>query len=382
MPAIIALSVVLCIMIMCTSSFSWFTSGSQTGGHFTWSNNGFDTALSYNSSNGGGISMVTYSSPDGKTYGDNPSNGFGDTLAAGKRSYFRTDISNSSSADQSVSLYLSNVESTGGNFYLGVNDPLKTYKNYNNQGTKTQRNVMRVYLQPKGVWTGSNKKYYVCYTVGSANTFLEMTFAINDQTGGETYYADIPSNTSNFYFADGEYTEGWGRTIDLELNDLSQTQSMVYWLTGDSNSSNNKLVGKSKVTGANVIEYYSSVGIIKGTNNFSIGLENGKYVGKNLTYTSDNVDVCSVDNTGKLTARKNGLAKITIEITGNYNDKLSVTCNVTVVESLTEFPVITNLKIPAKTGDKDSAVSVYWYIKNDSDGESLTYKADDLYITL
>lgn len=209
-----------------------------------------------------------------------------------------------------------------------------------------------------------------------------MTFAINDQTGGETYYADIPSNTSNFYFADGEYTEGWGRTIDLELNDLSQTQSMVYWLTGDSNSSNNKLVGKSKVTGANIIEYYNSVGIIKGTNNFSIGLENGKYVGKNLTYTSDNVDVCSVDNTGKLTTRKNGLAKITIEITGNYNDKLSVTCNVTVGESLTEFPVITNLKILAKTGDKDSGVSVYWYIKNDSDGESLTYKADDLYITL
>lgn len=89
-----------------------------------------------------------------------------------------------------------------------------------------------------------------------------------------------------------------------------------------------------------------------------------------------------LDNTGKLTARKNGLAKITIEITGNYNDKLSVTCNVTVDESLTEFPVITNLKILAKTGDKDSGVSVYWYIKNDSDGESLTYKADDLYITL
>ena len=120
--ALTVLSVILCLMIMCTSSFSWFTRGTQTGGYFSWTNDDSNTALSYNTSNGSGISMVTYSSPDGNTYGDKEVTALSNSngLAAGDRKYYRTDITNSGSTDQSVSLYLSNLETSGnGKFYLG-----------------------------------------------------------------------------------------------------------------------------------------------------------------------------------------------------------------------------------------------------------------------
>lgn len=382
--ALTVLSVILCLMIMCTSSFSWFTRGTQTGGYFSWTNDDSNTALSYNTSNGSGISMVTYSSPDGNTYGDKEVTALSNSngLAAGDRKYYRTDITNSGSTDQSVSLYLSNLETSGnGKFYLGVNDPLKTYKNYNvnithDSGTKTQRNVMRVYFQPKGVWSVTD--YYVCYTDNSKNTFLKMLSVNNG-----TYCADIPNTTTKFYFANANnVTSDNGRTPDISPGSLSQTKSVVYWLTGGEDGYKNKLYSSSdEVTGANILEYYSSVNLLNGSS-FSIALASDKYTGNAPTYTSNNSDVCTVDSSGKITAKKSGSASITISVKGvSYGETLSVTCDVTVGENMSDIPVVTNLKVPAK-GDKDTVVSVYWYIKNDSDSGNLTYSIDDLYLSL
>lgn len=389
--ALAVLSVILCLMLICSPSFSWFTRGSQTGGYFKWSNNDSETALSYNTSNGDNITMATYSSPDGKTYGDNVATSFSENsgISAGGRKYYRTDIINSGNTAQSVSLYLSGLATSGsGSFNLGLNSPLKTYKSYTasvgkNSAQETQRGVMRVYLQPKGIWTGYDKHYYICYRENDNNSYYEMSYAGNDSSGVATYYIDIPSTVTTFYFTDGvNITEGWGRTTDITDSGLSQTQSIVYWLTGVENSNNNKLWNKANVDGANIIKYYSSVNMLEDTS-FSIGLTKGDtYIGNSIEYTSSDTSVCTVDNSGKLTAVGTGTAQVTIKVTGVYGDTVSVTCNVTVEKNNPDIPIITNLSIPAKSGEKDSVVSVYWYIKNDSESGNLTYTVDDLYISL
>lgn len=384
------LGVILCVMLMCTPSFSWFTRESQTGGYFKWSNNGSADTLSYNTSNGKNITMKTYSSADGNTYGDTEVTSFSESsgVSAGGRKYYRTDISNSGATAQSVSLYLSNLKTSNtGDFYLGVNGPLKTYKNYSNaenSGTLSQTNLMRVYLQPNSVWTGGNN-YYVFYKVGEKTTNIEMTYAKKDSIGGNTYYADIPVTTESYFFSDYNGDGGGGSypTVTYETNTdgLSQYKSYVYKLNGSTDGTKKK-TDKYEVTGANIINYYSFVKL-KENSSFSIGLTKKEdYTGKSIEYSSSNDNVCTVDSNGNLTAKSNGTAIITITVKGDYDDVHTVSCVVNVGAENTETPIITNLNIPAKSGDKDSVVSVYWYIKNDTESGTLTYTIDNLYLSL
>ena len=399
--ALAVLSVILCLMLICSPSFSWFTRGSQTGGYFKWSNNDSETALSYNTSNGDNITMATYSSPDGKTYGEIKATSFSESggISAGGRKYYRTDIINSGNTAQSVSLYLSGLATSGsGSFNLGLNSPLKTYKSYTasvgkNSGDETERGLKRVYLKHMGEWTGGSTKYYVSYNQRnnddvsdlSDRVFVEMKFATTDSSdNNEIYYVDIPSGITHFYFADqsGNWQEH-GRTEAINDSTLSKKKSYLYTLNGNENTFQNKLVNRSDVeSGANIFKYYSSVNMLEDTS-FSIGLTKGDtYIGNSIEYTSSDTSVCTVDNSGKLTAVGIGTAQVTIKVTGVYGDTVSVNCNVTVVKNNPDIPIITNLSIPAKSGEKDSVVSVYWYIKNDSESGDLTYTVDDLYISL
>lgn len=393
--ALTVLSVILCLMIMCTSSFSWFTRGTQTGGYFSWTNDDSNTALSYNTSNGSGISMATYSSPDGNTYGDTEVTALSNSngLAAGDRKYYRTDITNSSSADQSVSLYLSNLETSGnGNFYLGVNDPLKTYKNYSNAGAVT--NAVSSTVNKRNIYVGFNENQTYTYSdyrlyyetksgktgeavVGSSKIgYGEYTASqyANYKANYNMSYATVPYDTKTVKLKYKDGYDGYGGAYTI-----SDTDNTVILFEYDK-SYHSALVQSGFPAALNT--FYSSVTIGVG-DTLDIHAD---CKGTTVEYSSDSSAV-SVTRNGVITGVSKGTATITVTVKGAYNNQdknneiITSQCVVTVDESTSDIPIVTNLKIPAK-GDKDTVVSVYWYIKNDSDNGNLTYTIDDLYLSL
>lgn len=390
--ALTALSVILCLVLICTPSFSWFTRGTQTGGYFKWSNNNSDTALSYNTSNGSGITMKTYSSPDGITYGDNEVTSFGsNSISAGDRKYYRTDISNSGSSDQSVSLYLSNLQTGGsGNFYLGVNNPLRTYKNYSNN--ESGSNKIKSEINKKNVYVGIVTSQSPNPTDFAVHYWTQnVSNSSGDAQVGATKYASSKSYTVNRY---NNYTANYNMyvaTIPYSANGIVLQKSGTYYDGGDNTDVDyhNTILwyhydngyhtdNAISDTSAGINTFYSDATVKVGeTLDISADCR-----GKSIQYESSNSSVVSVDNSGTITGVSEGTAVVTVKAYGIYGDCLTAECVVTVGSNSNEVPVITNLSIPAKSGDKDSVVSVYWYIKNDSESGELTYTADDLYISL
>ena len=165
------LAVILCVMCVTTSTFSWFTRPQRSQGDHL----GLD--FNYDISTGTGITMRTYASiDDGKTYVEKAGREITDFsktdgLAAGTRVCYRTDIINSGTAPQSVSLYLTKLEfpdDTSGSFYLGVNGPLKTYKNYYGDSSLTS-DKRAVTINEKNVYVG----FY------NANTYTPTDYQIH-----------------------------------------------------------------------------------------------------------------------------------------------------------------------------------------------------------
>lgn len=394
-----SLSLVLCLLCASTTTFSWFTRPqSKTGNSLEWS-------ASYDASDGSGISMVTYESEDdGATFNENPVTSFSNTsgIAKGQRKYYRTDITNKGNYDQSVSLYLSNLSFSApvqGNFYLGVNSPLKTYKNYT-PGTilgdvsyeKTNKGTMRVYFQPQNKWTETN----LVVNIGSSE--IVLTSCGTDEYGNATYYADIPATVSDIYFAVQGHTENYQRTQTQNLKSLTpaltQTQSLVFWLPGgtDTTYGNMNVSYSGEITGGNIVNYYRTITLPKGKT-FSAALAKGsEYIGSTITYSSGNAGVFTVvGSSGLITAQKEGTATLTTKVKGSYGDEIEVKTDVIVTDnnqtnaySVSDVPIVTNLKVAAGAGTEDGTTteSVYWYIKNDSNTSGLKYTISDVYLTL
>lgn len=402
------LAVILCVMCVTTSTFSWFTRPQTSkGDSLGWS-------INYETSVGSGVTMKTYASTDGgSTYNEAQeitsfSNASG--IAAGERVWYRTDITNNGNAPQSVSLYLSKLtlpENTQGSFNLGVNYPLKTYKNYSFGGgsnasdisvKKPSNSKMRIYFQPKSStmsdpdvnWKG--KDYYVCYgESASPSSYLALTQI--DSTG--TYYADIPSTATQLFISVRDWKKSYQRTqtfTDIKSDGQSQTQSLVFYLNGtyDSSANNNAQAEKSKVGGANIVNYYSTI-TIPAQKTFPATLASGTdYIGGKIEYVSSNSAVFTVDTEGNIMAVAEGTATLTTKITGaDFSDTISVDTSVTVTKAatvntdgITDVPIVTNLKVNGRSDVGEATTkSVYWYIKNDGTG-ALTYTIEDVYLTL
>lgn len=393
--ALAVLSVILCLMLICYPSFSWFTRGTQTGGYFKWSNNSSETALSYNTSNGDNIKMATYSSPDGKTYGDNVATSFSENsgISAGARKYYRTDITNSGNTDQSVSLYLANLKTgSSGSFYLGVNSPLRTYKNYSYN--EIGSNKIKSEINKKSVYVGivtSQSPNPTDFAVHYWTKTNEGTYNIGDAWVGSKKYADSKEYTVNRfnnykanynmyvatipYSANGIVLQKSGEYFDGGDNTDVDYKNTILWYHYDNAYHTDNAVSD---TSAGINTFYSDATVMVGE---KLDIK-ADCRGKSIQYESSNNKVVTVDSDGIITGVSAGTATITVKAYGIYGDCLTAECVVTVGSQSNEVPVITNLSIPAKSGEKDSVVSVYWYIKNDSESGNLTYTVDDLYISL
>ncbi len=391
MILVASLSLVLCLLCVSTTTFSWFTRPrSQKGDSLKWTN------VSYDASNGSGISMLTYeSTDDGKTFSDTPVTSFSNTsgIAKGQRKYYRTDITNKGNYDQSVSLYLSNLSFSApvqGNFYLGVNSPLKTYKNYtpsSMQDVKVSSNVklknIYVGFNTNQTYNPSDYKIHWWNDQGSVgDSDLEPYSTLNR--------SDVSYNNSNYKMTystiNWDATKGkmwnpgsnyWDYAGDNEDINTYNAFYMYHW----ENNYHVDYVQSSKAAGLNT--FYSSANVKVGNSISLAATGQGT-----ITYSSSNTGVASVTNTGSVKGVKAGTATITVTSTGVYGDTIKSTCTVTVYEeskdSLTDVPIVTNLKVAAGAGTEDGSTteSVYWYIKNDSNTSGLKYTISDVYLTL
>lgn len=398
------LSVILCLVCVMSSTFSWFSRLQNRIG---------DKLLlpgdSYEISNGNGMSFVTYESKNnGRTYGTKPVTNFSGTINAGERRMFRTDVMNSGSQAQSVSLYLKNLAIISGSndsFYLGVNSPLKTYKGYNRSPELS--------ATPKSV---NKKDVYVAFSTGSI--YPEGDFGLRYWGDGfdddamvavDYYHGNIVSNgrTYRVFHFEVPFNATGGR---LWLSDGSGgIQTWFNGYIGDKNVGNNDDIDKKNVffvnvdydqksnskvylgtcsengvmqIGAGLNKFYSSAVVMAGsTKDLSA---TGKAV---ITYSSSDTSVATVSSAGVVTGVSAGTATITAKSTGSRGDTQESECVVTVITNdkgnLPFVPVVTNVRVVEGGSAEDGSAieSIYWFIKNDSE-TALTYTVDGLDLTL
>lgn len=419
---VIALAVVLCIVSVTSTTFSWFTRPK------TYTGNGLlIPQAKYDISNGNNVDFVTYESTNGgKTYGTTPITNFDATIHAGERKMYRTDIVNTSNQTQSVSLFLNTLSITSSNqdLFIGVNSPLKTFKPFGtavNQGytdswgTKAMNpaDTMRIYFQPKcsavnvnNGWKG--EKYEVHY--GSSSDKMTETAVFNGTSNGSgddtTYFADIKSSAKSLYIQVQGKNNNWARTqtfTDIVGDGQSKTNSLVFWLTGNYESGSDYAIAdkSSVIGGANIINYYPSITMRKGAT-FDASLTKGVdciYSNNEIYYYRDDESTVnfSVNKTsGLITATSVGTGIYHTKVKGVFNksdgytdDAMQLDTTVNVIDvapsgknTYTMAPVVTNIKLEAhKEGDDAAVESVYWYIKNSGSGD-MKYTVSSLDLTL
>lgn len=409
------LALVLCLMCVTTSTFSWFPRPKENLG----SSLGLD--FDYAVSDGAGISMNTYSSSDGINYSEAAVTDFSNStgLASKACAYYRTDIMNSGTVPQSVSLYISQLtldSSSTGNFFLGVNDPLKTYKQYpkiTNSGssgstTYTKENVaestVRIYFQPNNVYSWKESGTTIKIRCGTGDVSnpnftdgITMTY-ISSYSTARTLYADIPSNTTVCQIYANDDTKGANATPYMLLSGYcpefsSKMKSYRFVLRSETTDLNNHNCDTYKVdNGANIYSQYKTINITNGEN-FNASLDSGTdYTGKEIHYYDDNSGVFTANKTtGEITANAVGTSTLYTKVVGEYGDAFQVETTVNVVAakpdvvdtSSTDIPIVTNVKVGGVSDEnKPGVVSVYWFIKNDSVSGPLKYSIKDIYLTL
>ena len=409
------LALVLCLMCVTTSTFSWFPRPKENKG----SSLGLD--FDYAVSDGAGISMSTYSSSDGINYSEAAVTDFSNStgLASKACAYYRTDIMNTGTVPQSVSLYISQLtmdSSSTGNFFLGVNDPLKTYKQYpkiTNSGssgstTYTKENVaestVRIYFQPNNVdsWKESATTIKIrCGTGDVSNPNftdgITMTY-ISSYSTARTLYADIPSNTTVCQIYANDDTTGANATPYMLLSAYcpefsSNMKSYLFVLRSETIVYSNHNCDTHKVdNGANIYSQYKTINISQG-DRFTASLISGTdYTGKEIHYYDDNSGVFTAnETTGEIKANAVGTSTLYTKVVGEYGDAFQVETTVNVVAAnpdvvdtgSTDIPIVTNVKVGGVSDEnKPGVVSVYWFIKNDSDNRPLKYSIRDIYLTL
>lgn len=376
------LALVLCIVCIVSNTFSWFPRPQELkGDSLAWN-------VSYDISVGEGITMATYeSTDDGKTFGETALTDFTDTtgIASDKRRYFRTDIINSGDNAQSVSLFISRLDlsqNSNGNFYLGVNGPLKTYKGFgssqsekvssviNKKNVYVGFNIHQTYVPTDYQihwWDNSNKSYNsdsdVSQYLGKEGNYLNSTYKMA--------YATIPWDANSVKLRKNDEWYGVDNTNVDEYNTICL---FLY-----DNATQAKATRSGTAAGINT--YYTSASVTVGE---TINLAaTGKGT---ITYKSSDESIATVSNDGTVKGVTSGSVEITATSTGVYGDTITETCYVTVnpdiSDGINDVPIVTNLNVGARTEEGNTVVSVYWYIKNDGGTGNLNYTIDDVYLTL
>lgn len=375
---VIVLGLVLCLLCGTTTTFSWFNRPEvQKGESLSWSGE-------YNVTNGKNITAVTYvaSKPDGSEYSTDPFNFSSlQNVSAHETKYFCTEVKNTGTAPQSISLFLNNSDNN--TLSIGVNSPLRTYKRFTSDSqttsyvTKTPSNVNK-----KNLYIATNVDDPTKYTmhtwknVDTDPTDKELSGYIEDKSVNydnvdyKISYVTISMehDHAKLWHDNGNSKEWFG--FDLKITDQNNT----YVFKADKSTAM-----KQSAQSAGISKYYSRAEAVVGEKFDLSATAQGT-----VAYKSSNTGVATVDSNGQVTANKAGKTTITVTSTGAYGDVITAKCELTVskkpVKSL-YIPIVTNMKIEGKTDNDPVVTKVYWYIKNDT-ASSAAYSLGDLQISL
>lgn len=372
---VIVLGFVLCLLCGTTTTFSWFNRPDvQKGDSLSWNGD-------YNVTNGEDITAVTYvaTKDDGSEYSTDPFN-FSDltTVPAHVTKYFCTEVKNTGTAPQSISLFLDNSDTN--TLSVGVNSPLRTYKRFTPDSqttsyvTKTPSNVNK-----KNLYIATNvddPTKYTMHTWKNVDTdptdkelsgYIEGESVNYDNVDYKISYVTISMEHDHAKLWDGNKT--WYGN-NLEITD--QNNTCVF-------KTNKSTAMKHSDPSAGISSFYSRAEAVVGET-FDLS---AKAQGT-VTYTSSNPNVATVTNDGKVTANKAGNTTVTVTSTGAYGDKITAKCVLTVSKKPAKssyIPIVTNMKIEGKADNDPVVTKVYWYIKNDTASDA-EYSLGDLQISL
>lgn len=395
---ILCLSLILCFMCLTTNTFSWFNRideiGKTSGKTLVYK----DKKLKQSS--GKNYEVTTYKQDGSGQYPKEPTgNTIGSkdaplTLEPGERQCFKTQIKSNNETTQNVSLYLSGVTSSDyTNTYVGVNNPMRTYKNVGTLESKTINNNGRknVYV---GIFSSSqnfdlNKfKLHWSNSDGTKNGDVDIKEdlhseeyqIINDYC--RVYHAEVPWDATGVKFKLNDQYHGG----DIDIN-----YHNFVCLRLNNDGSYREFTGQKvdNVTPAGIESFYSKASVnVNGTIDLTAA-------GNNLVYKSSDESIAKVetDSNGKVVYVRGvseGDAEITVTSTGTVHDNdkepdtLTFTCKVHVGPEngkLSEIPVVTNMEISKYETDQN-ILTVYWYIKNTSSEKSINVSVDKINVTL
>ena len=380
---VIVLGLVLCLLCGTTTTFSWFNRPAvQKGDSLSWNGD-------YNVTNGEDITAVTYAATkdDGSVYDTAPFNFSGlTTVPAHVTKYFCTEVKNTGTAPQSISLFLNNSETN--TLSVGVNSPLRTYKRFTSDSqttsyvTKTPSNV-----NEKNLYIATNVDDPTKYTMHTwkngtdsisdtdLNGYIEGESVNYDNVDYNISYVTIPTehDRAKLWHYNGNSKEWFG--FDLQITDQNNT----YVFKADTSTTNKYTTMKHSDPSAGISSFYSRAEAVVGETFDLKATAQGT-----VTYASSNAGVATIDNNGKVTANKAGNTTVTVTSTGAYGDKITAKCNLTVSKKPAKslyVPIVTNMKIEGKADNDPVVTKVYWYIKNDTASDA-EYSLGDLQISL
>lgn len=378
--AILCLSLILCFLCVSTNTFSWFTRPQEGNGNsFSWSKN------SYNQTSSKNFDVKTYemTSEDG-VYGTEPISKISKNIPAGKRLCYKTEIKNTGKLNaQTVSLYLSGVDSTGyANTYVGVNNPMKTHKHLqSNTGNKVINDI-------------NKKNVYVGFNIH--NDFNPADFSVHYWGDGVTpgnsvvashQHGTIDAFKSKYYLYHAEIP------YDATCVKPRLKNNDTYYGSDNTNANTNNLIGifinssgntdadyASTGEGAGIKQFYSLATVSVGKTIDLSAIAQGK-----ITYAVENDNIATVDSNGAVTGKAVGQTKLTLTVTGAHGDTQTANCILAVTgetKKLISVPVVTNVvTYPYNKTSKENLVTVYWYIKNEGSSD-ITVSVDKINVTL
>ena len=345
---ITVLAVILCLLCVANFTFSWFTlPRAQNGDSLEWN------GITYDLSSKSGITIETFESfDDGENFSDTPVTEFSNSIgiAGEERKYYRTDISNGSDYAQSVSLYLSNLSiptSSTGDFYIGVNGPLRTYKEFSKERSYKEESI----INKKHIYVGFN----------TAQTYTPTNYQIhwwdknNSNYNGDSTLLGYSSLSTTKTYLNYTYKMTYG-VIPWDASAVKLHQGNTWYGNDNTDIDSNNTIcvyGGSNVEyvmsdfAAGLYSYYSSASVPVGET-IDLGIKDDTSRCKSVKYITSNSSVATVSNAGVVKGIKEGTAKITVTVYGIYGDSIYANCDLTVTSNglyYTDVPIVTNLRV-------------------------------------
>jgi hypothetical protein len=426
---ILGLTAIMAVFAAIPTTFSWFDHADETEGKIAQY-----TRPTLPLSVATAASSVTMSTKDVST-GSTVSNINTSYAAGSDEKYYETTFTNSGTNDVYVDFNLGTVKNLA-NFYIGTTSPTLNKKCYTKRPTVNESSMgsTRIYFETatraefnygQDFWNSDSGAYSfenmnnkspgdsgfsgftydmnIGYYDGSTIKYACMnkisgTGKHKDYRNGVArfvYWYDLPAGTSKFFFCNHYYfvystNQEWNKTLDI----TNIVPGTLYYLTGAKNEDESKVYATTKSVRIdsssgtvyenqllNLTKKYDSVRMAQGQN-VDLGLKETEYMAKTVTYTKSGSISSTLSQEGVFTANGSGTGTVTTTLTSPLGDTIITNTAISVPASITELPILENLKVKgtANNGGSAGTATVKWYLKNENTSTDAT--VSNIYFTI